>query len=327
MSTPAALSSFLRDSAAGKKPAPPPEVRATQRRYGFGGKLPKAVVYSLLAAFALGVMAPLSPAALPHEPVPIVQTNAAPRPAQTAEEIMAKVGAYQPLDIPNGCVVNSLLFEDYLKEVAPGNWSQQAVIQVRTAANGGPRVFHRVVLFQAGKQCYAYDQTYGALPLPKGANPGNPVALQESARLVTEAALTGTYNQHNLGEQPAPVELASPSGDIFQTVQARLGAHRPAVALEYQGQHACAFREGDKIGIYSATGTQQGKLLQPEPAEGLRQMLTSLYGGDGHYREVQGAIAEPGLGREETIALHVLPDPRLPEAAPVGLLAHSLGVP
>ena len=62
-SAPAALSSFLRATARGEKAPPPAEVGAAQRKYGFGGKLPKAVIFSLIAAFALNVAAPTPVAA------------------------------------------------------------------------------------------------------------------------------------------------------------------------------------------------------------------------------------------------------------------------
>lgn len=52
------LSSFLRACSNGLKPAPTPEVVATQRKYGFGGKLPTGVVMTLLAAFALNPVVP-----------------------------------------------------------------------------------------------------------------------------------------------------------------------------------------------------------------------------------------------------------------------------
>lgn len=58
-----ALSSYLRAASQGQKPAPPAEVLATQRKYGFGGKIPRATVMTLLAAFALNTFAPTAEAA------------------------------------------------------------------------------------------------------------------------------------------------------------------------------------------------------------------------------------------------------------------------
>ena len=46
------LSVYLRAASQGQRLAPPSVVRETQRRYGFGGKLPRATVAVLLAPFA-----------------------------------------------------------------------------------------------------------------------------------------------------------------------------------------------------------------------------------------------------------------------------------
>lgn len=322
---PSALSTFLRAASAGEKPAPPPEVRETQRKYGFGGKLPKAVTLSLLAAFALGVVTPPSAEAATvrrnSDPAVITQTAEKPAPitrTQNKDEVMERVNSYKPLTAPEGCVVNSLLFEDWFKQNVPGAWAQQALVEVRIGTGATKKTHHRVVLFQAGKSYFVYDQTYGALPLHDSkANPGDVAAMTESARFVCEAALTNEYNSRNLGTQPARVDREKVKGDIYTAAQKRLAEHRPAAVVEYAGKRSLAFREADKIAVYSTSfGTRQGRLLMAPQAEvALTQMMGALFGGDGKYKIAAGDIAPESRVKDESIAMHQLPHVNVLEVA------------
>lgn len=301
MSSP--LSSFLRASASGQKPVPPPEVRETQRKYGFGGKIPRAVVLSLLAAFAVGV------AIQPNKPAPARAAQVQSAAPASVDRILGVVEDFRPVHLPGDTVINSLLLERKLKSDSPCKFTKQ--VDVVDPQSGKER---RVVLFQAGDEMFVNDVKHGTFPLPAVLSDRSPDGLVAAARKAAQAGYARETPSRTSGHKMAHVI----EGEAAEHLYMALGSHFPGAVVDSNGLRVLALYQGGKIHVASDKVNAASFAAPGAPTpDDLKQAVITACGGAKGYTVLTpggaGAFSQDCRVDAESIKIHRMEAPKIAE--------------
>ena len=193
---------------------------------------------------------------------------------------------YQPADLPNSCMLESVVFADWFmtREFdGPKSWAQAVFI---TARLQGRKFDHAVALFQLEGKLYLWDVEWGVLPLSieeRSRPPGQ--TLAEVAERTYGDWLKRAAKMAKQGKAPLPsLRLSRPPGlSVLEWARDRLNVTRPTLMVAGESAagafDALSFMVLDRMFVYTPDFGTTASALSGEPKSTLTKILGSMRGG------------------------------------------------
>lgn len=171
-------------------------------------------------------------------------------PFASALNLPEAITHYRPAALPNGCMVEAVVFADWFmtrKFDGPNSWAQAVFIEPHVQ---GRKLAHAVAIFRHRGEFFLWDIEWGCLRLPQ-ASPADG-SLARVAGQAYAAHLTVLADRARRGARPARREASTASAPLHDA-RARLRSTRPTLLVELQGREtidALAFVVEGRLMIY-----------------------------------------------------------------------------
>lgn len=186
---------------------------------------------------------------------------------------------YRGAHLPNGCMVEAVVFADwYMEHEIDGadSWAHAVFIRAKLR---GREIEHAVALFRFAGHFYLWDVEWGCMTLPKPQCHEHSLAhLAEDAY---QAHLTVMETQAQRGVPPPRPSLLPITAPAVIAARERLRRHRPTLLLTIDGKegHALAFMVQDRLLVYApALGTTAALHRGPDVQSSLQKIVTGWCG-------------------------------------------------
>lgn len=207
--------------------------------------------------------------------------------ALPAPNLPSKILDYRPARLPNGCMVEAVVFADFFMAGefdGPKSWAQGVFITGRVA---GKKFDHAVALFQFKGRIFLWDIEWGVLPLDldQAQQRGSLTQIAESTY---NAWLARAEKLAARGNPPTPL-LATPRAPGVSELDAaaeRLGRTRPTLRVNFQDvqgdQAALAFVVGERVFLYRPEIGTTASAVTRDLRATLEKLVRSQAGGISH---------------------------------------------
>jgi hypothetical protein len=200
-------------------------------------------------------------------------------------QLPREIGEYRPADLPNGCMVEAVVFADWFmtKEFdGPKSWAQAVFIKARLQ---GRKLDHAVALFQFEGRLFLWDVEWGVMPLSineRGRE--RPESLAELAERTYNDWLRRAERLAASGRTPVPkARLPLPPGkSTFVWAAERLNPTRPilqGVAQLPAGERPfMVFVVQERMYVYDPEVGTVAAAWKDQPKETLTRILRKMFG-------------------------------------------------
>jgi len=198
--------------------------------------------------------------------------------ANATAATLRTVRAFRALPVEKACVVNSVLFEAFLRREAPNAWTARVTIPAADTEGEG----HEVVAFDLGSGLYVWDPKFGAVSIR-----ANKADIADVGRAAFAAL--------NSGRAARPVEMLPITGSAaYAALEQFHEFGHEAELVRYAGREFVIFvTDGNLLNAFSPDfGTIRGRIQVGFTAhQALRDVFAKVLNGRGDFSILAGSIA------------------------------------